>query len=108
MVKPSLERIFRYVPNTLDLINFPDSRLYNSLRHSLGAEPVLKRHQRKTSWRRNAVDPSFSIRYIEERQDFFQRLPDGYSPVRKRTFDKEFPKIEDLEERGNQEWFLRF
>ncbi len=106
MDEPSISRIFRYVPNQIHLVGFPDSPVLNDLSGSLGREVSLKRHQPRFCDSRRVLPlvPSFPNQYAKDRQRFFQRLP--HRRIAKNIFEREFPK--SIEARCSVEDFLNY
>jgi len=93
--QPSVAEIFEYSPNKLHLVGFPEAEVLDSLKRFLGSEVLLRQHSRKPRYKSRIVDPSFALRHIKARQDFFQRLDNNHR-IKKNFFDKGLPKSNNL------------
>ena len=100
---PTLTQIFKYNPGAIDLVGFPHSEVFDRLSITLGQEVSLRDYQ-TTVRKVKLVTPSFFPEYIEERQQFFKRLPK--SRVGGFSYTHVFPKGEDIEH--SAENFLYF
>lgn len=90
----SITEIFEYVPNAINLTGFPNTEVLNSLQRFFGNEIIVENHE-KYNPNQRFVTPSFPQKYIEERQDFFNRIGCG-KRIQKGFFDKNLPRMDNI------------
>ena len=88
--QPSVAEIFEHVPNAINLVGFPSSEVLNGLQRFLGREVLLGSQDRRNPYEKRLVEPSFPLKHIGQRQDFFQRIGSGRR-IQKTFFDRELP-----------------
>ena len=88
--QPSVVEIFEHVPKAINLTGFPSSEVLKNMQRFLGREVLLGSQNRRNPYEKRLVEPSFPLKYIKQRQDFFQGIGSGRR-IQKTFFDRELP-----------------
>lgn len=101
----SIAEMFKYCPDAIHLDGFPHSPFSSKLFRGLGQEESLAQYGKPDEQGKMIVIPSFPQEYIQQRQQFFQRLGRSHH-MRKSVFERTFPKRKPR--KYNAEEFIGF